>query len=172
MQQRREGGATGGGKGTGLRELDGGLFSTSPGPAKSAQPKRKPGTLTLRWESAMPVRAAELKARELGAPDWEGDAYAIAVYHVPGLNAGQKSLPGELKSVAVLKCEGKRELKPARVEVLQEASGFSTVVYLFSRSEPITKEDGRLEFVAQIGRLSLAQYFFPEEMQFQGKLEL
>jgi hypothetical protein len=29
-----------------------------------------------------------------------------------------------------------------------------------------------LEFVAQIGRLSLAQYFFTEEMQFQGKLEL
>ena len=171
-QQRREGGATGGGKGTGFSGIDGGLFSPEKDGPKSAGLQRSTATLTLRWESAIPVRAAELKAGEIGAPDWEGDYYAIAVYHVPGLNAGQKLPSAVLKSAALLKREGKKDLKPSRVEILQEAGQLSIVVYLFPKSDGITLEDHRLDFVAQIGRLSLAQYFFPQEMQFEGKLEL
>jgi hypothetical protein len=169
-EQRRDGGATGGGRGTGLGGVDGAVFT--PGAAKTPAPKRYPGALLLRWESAAPIRVAEIKAHELGAPDWEGDYYVLAVYHVPDSNSSQKIPAGVLKGAAWLKREGKKDLKPARVEILQEQTGSSIVVYLFPRSEAITKEDGRLEFVAQIGRLSLAQYFYPEEMQFQGKLEL
>jgi len=169
-QQRRDGGATGGGRGTGIGAIDGAVFT--PGAPKSNAPKRYPGALILRWESASPIRVAELKAHELGSPDWEGDYYAIAVYHVPGFDSDQKIPAGVLKSLAILKREGKKDLKPARVEILQEEGGSLIVVYLFPRTEEITKEDRRLEFVAQIGRLSLAQYFFTEEMQFQGKLEL
>ena len=171
-QQRREAGAPGGGKGTGFSGIDGGLFSPEKDGPKRPGPQSSTATLTLRWESAIPVRAAELKAGELGAPDWEGDYYAIAVYHVPGLNAGQKPPSAVLKSAALLKREGKKDLKPSRVEILQEAGQLSIVVYLFPKSDGITLEDHRLEFVAQIGRLSLAQYFFPQEMQFEGKLEL
>ena len=47
-----------------------------------------------------------------------------------------------------------------------------TVVYLFPRSANITVEDQRIEFWAKFGRLSVTQYFYPQEMQFQGKLEL
>ena len=72
-QQRREGGATGGGKGTGFSALDGGVFSPDKDGPKSNAPKLSAGRLALRWESAIPVRAAELKAGEVGAPDWEGD---------------------------------------------------------------------------------------------------
>ncbi len=170
-EQRRQGGATGGGKGSGLKALGLGGGSDTP-----AQPSRisQGGTLTIRWESAFPVRAAELKAQDLGAPDWEGDAYVVAVYGVPGLkfNHNQKSLEGELKAAAFLKREGKKDLKPSSVQLMQTPNGLGIVVYVFPRSNEISIADQRVEFVAQIDRLSLAQYFYPAEMEFEGKLQL
>jgi len=127
----------------------------------------------VRWKSALPVRTAELKAGETGAPDWDGDYYAIAVYDVPGLFSGnQKTLAGDLRRTAVLKRDGKKDITPSRVDVALSASKLATVVYLFPRSIPITTDDKRIGSVAQIGQLSLAQYFFTEEMQLQARLEL
>jgi hypothetical protein len=130
--------------------------------------------LTILWESAFPVRAAELKAHEFGAPDWEGDAYVIAVYDVPDLRIGgnEKALNGDFKRGAYLKREGKKDLKPSSVQLMQQPNGLATVVYVFSRSEEISVIDQRVEFVAQIERLSLAQYFYPAQMQIEGKLHL
>jgi len=48
----------------------------------------------------------------------------------------------------------------------------ATVVYLFRRSVEITRKDQRVEFVAQLDRLFLAQFFIVEEMSLGGKLEL
>ena len=48
----------------------------------------------------------------------------------------------------------------------------ATVVYLFPRSAHITADDPRIEFDAQVGRIAVAVYFYPPQMQFQGKLEL
>ena len=151
-QQRREGGAARG----------------------PAPPVKQVSPMTIRWESALPVRAAELKAREIGAPDWEGDAYVLAVYDVPDLKVGSNTrlLATELKQAAVLKRAGKKDTHPYNVELMQQQNGLSTVVYLFPRSEEITLSDERIEFDAQINRLSLAQYFFPAEMEFEGKLQL
>jgi hypothetical protein len=169
-EPRRDGGGPGGGRETGPGGVDGAVYM--PGAPKTPAPKRYPGALLLRWESAAPIRVAEIKAHEMGAPDWEGDYYVLAVYHVPDLNSSPMIPAGVLKGAAWLKREGKKDLKPARVEILQEQTSSSIVVYLFPRSEAVTKEDGRLEFVAQIGRLSLTQCFNLEEMLYQGKLEL
>jgi len=169
--QRREGGQMGGGKGVGLDGVGGGgLF----GPADNAKTEvvksrtSKMGTLPVRWESAFPVRAAELKAQELGAPDWDGDFYAVAVYDVPGLKANSS----DLKRVALLKRDGKKDIKPARVDILQSASGLTKVVYLFPRSDEITREDQQIRFTAQIERLYVELVFNTGEMEFQGKLQL
>ena len=126
----------------------------------------------VRWESALPVRAAELKAGEEDLPEWEGSVYAIAVYDVPGLNVNQKALPKGLGKEAYLKRDGKRDLKPVGVTLLPQEGGLTTIVYLFPRSEEITLEDKRVEFAAVFGTLSLAQYFYPPQMQFLGKLEI
>ena len=98
------------------------------------------------------------------------DHYAIAVYDVPTPN--RWNLARELKGIAFLKREKKKDLKPSRVEILRGAGGTATVVYLFPRSAEITAKDGRLEFVVQIGRLFVSQFFYTQEMQLQGKLEL
>jgi hypothetical protein len=128
------------------------------------------GSVAVRWESALPVRAAEQKEGELGSPMWDGNYYAIAVYDVhPPFHW---NLANELKDVAFLKRDKKKDVKPARVQILPRDNGLITVVYLFPRSAEITRKDPNIRFVAQIGRLFVSQFFFPEDMQFLGKPEL
>ena len=58
------------------------------------------------------------------------------------------------------------------MNLLPQDGGLTTIVYLFPRSEEITDDNKRVEFTAVFGRLFLAQYFYPAQMQFQGKLKL
>jgi hypothetical protein len=129
-----------------------------------------PGNVKVRWESALPIRAAEQKAGELTAPMWDGDFYALAVYDVPP--PFRWNLANELKGLAYLKRDKRKDVKPVRVLIQPRDNGLITVVYLFPRSAEITKKDPNIRFVAQIGRLFVSQFFFPEEMQLQGRPEL
>jgi hypothetical protein len=133
----------------------------------------EPPALRLRWESALPVRQAELKARETNAPTLNEASYAIAVYDVPSriMNGNSRNLASQLKKHASIKRDGKKDLKPSSVEVLQREDG-PVIVYLFPRSKEITRQDKRIEFDAQIGRLQFAGSFYVEDMTCQGKLEL
>ena len=131
----------------------------------------RPFTVQIRWESALPIRAAELKAGILEPPTLAGDGYSIAVYGVPGgyFKDDPKKLGDPLKKEASLRREGKDDVKPSSVEVFQREDGL-VVVYLFPLSAELTKKDGLIEFSARIGRLGVVQYFDAAEMQFQGKL--
>jgi hypothetical protein len=132
----------------------------------------RPFTLQVRWESALPIRAAELKAGVIEPPTLAGDGYSIAVYGVPGsyFKDDPKKLGDPLKKEASLRREGKDDVKPSSVEVFQREDGL-VVVYLFPLSAELTKKDGLIEFAARIGRLGLTQYFDAGEMLFQGKLQ-
>jgi hypothetical protein len=179
----REGGQMGQPKGVGYDNVDpagsgpklptniGEIFTGSD--SRSARSMVQAITLRLRWESALPVRLAELKSREIEPPTLEGDGYRIAVYGIPSGNfkGDPKKLGDPLKELAVLKREGKKDVKPLSVEVFQRSDGVA-VVYLFPLSAEITRKDGRLEFEAHIGRIVVAQTFNLGEMEFQGKLEL
>lgn len=179
--QRRDGGnmtAEGGGKSSGLDLND--LTGINP---KDRQADKTdldangiPRHIIARWESALPVRAAQIKAKNDDAPDLDGEDYAIAVYDVPlkgaMFNVDLKTLAGMLKRNAEIKEEGKKDLKPSRVVLRQNGSSIATIIFFFPRSARFTKEDKRLEFVALVGRLYLAQYFYPPEMILKGKLEL
>ena len=91
------------------------------GDDRSARSLPRPIALKLRWESALPVRIAELKSHVVEPPTLEGDGYRIAVYGIPG--AGFKGDPKELgkplKNLAALKREGKKDVRPVSVEVFQ-----------------------------------------------------
>jgi len=169
----RQSGGMGTGQSVGLEALSTsaltGIGANQP-TRRGARPKAL--QVEVRWESALPVRAAELKAKEEDLPEWEGSVYAIAVYDVPGLNVNQKAVIKGLSKEAYLKRDGKKDLKPVGVNLLPQEGGLTTIVYLFPRSEEITAEDRRVEFSAVFGRLSLAEYFYPAQMQFLGKLEL
>lgn len=130
-------------------------------------------TLTLRWISALPISSALLIAREPNAPAVDENHYAIAVYGLPSgfLRGDPDSLGAGLRSRAALKRDKKKDMAPSSVEVLLRDEG-PVVVYFFPRSNEITRKDKQVEFDAEIGRLKFAQSFVPDEMVYQGKLEL
>jgi len=129
--------------------------------------------LLVRWETALPVRAAELKAGELDPPTLDGEGYRLAVYGVPGpyFKGDPKKLGDPLRNEAALKREGKPDVKPARAEVFQR-QGSMVIVYLFPLSAEINKKDTLMEFSAQIGRIVVRQMFDVTEMRFEGNVEL
>jgi len=129
--------------------------------------------LLVRWESALPVRAAELKAHEPTPPILSDDGYIIAVYGVPASFAkGDPTTLGKpLREQAALRREGKKDVQPSRVEVF-ELGDSVLVAYQFPLSAEIGKKDAFVEFSALIGRLQVSQHFLIEAMQFQGKFEL
>jgi len=142
-------------------------------PAPAAPSRAQIIRLLVRWESALPVQAAELKRAEGQPPTLSDNGYSIAVYGVPFTDAkgDPLSLARDFKESAFLKREGKQDVKPLRVEAF-ELERNAVVVYLFPYSAEISKKDGVVEFIALIGRLQVSQTFNVEEMQFQGKLEL
>ena len=130
-------------------------------------------TLSLRWESALPVREAELKARETDAPTIDENHYAIAVRGVPPrmLRSGGHALESELKKQAVLKRAGKKDVKPSSVEVHEREDG-PLIVFLFPKTAEITSSDRDVTLDAQIGRLKFAAEFEIGDMIYDGKLAL
>jgi hypothetical protein len=128
------------------------------------------GSVTIRWESALPVRVAASKVGETSLAGGLDDYYAIAVHDLrPPF---RWNLAKELRGVAFLKRDNKKDLKPARVLVVPRQNGLATLVYLFPRSVEITRKDRSLLFVAQVGRLFISTKFIPEEMWLQGQLQL
>jgi hypothetical protein len=180
--QLREGGQMGQPRGIGNEGVDAKgsgpkvsptVFSGPGGDDRSPRSLPQPIALKVRWESALPVQIAELKAHEIAPPTLEGDGYRIAVYGIPGANfKGDPAQLGKpLKNLAALKREGKKDVRPASVEVFQRENDV-VVVYLFPLSAEIVKKDLQVEFDAQIGRIVVAQIFDLSEMEFMGKLEL
>jgi len=127
----------------------------------------------VRWETALPVRTAQLKVGEIAPPTLEGDGYRVAVYGIPGpLPKGDpQKLGAPFKQAAALTREGKKDVKPSRVEVFQREDGL-VVVFLFPLSAEISTKDALVGFHAQIGRIVVRQTFDVHEMYFHGQLEL
>ena len=130
-------------------------------------------TLRLRWETALPVRIAELTSREPESPVSENSGYCIGVYGIPGVTLGgdPKKLGEPLKSQAVLRRPEKKDARPLSVEVFPRSDGWA-VFYVFPLSTEISPKDRQVEFLAHIGRIVVTQSFDLAEMYFQGKLEL
>jgi hypothetical protein len=130
--------------------------------------------LRVRWESALPVQLAVLKANETPAPTSDGEAYRIVVYGIPGgssLKGDFKKLAQPLKDQAFLKREGKKDVKPSGVEVFFANDGWA-VLYTFPLSAEISPRDKQIDFEAHIGRIVILEPFVLADMTFQGKLEL
>jgi len=149
------------------------VFTGRGGDDRSPRSRAQPLTLRLCWESALPVRLAELKTHTIEPPTLEGDGYQIAVYGIPGpaFREAPEKLGNPLKNTAALKREGKKDVKPVRVEVFQRQDGLA-VVYMFPLSAELSVKDEQVRFEALIGRISVAYTYSLNDMQFLGKLEL
>lgn len=178
--ERRDGGQMGRPHGVGYDYIEGAENKTKPDGALTPLVRRSKdglgaaGTiLLLRWETAMPVRVAELKAKVMEPPLLEDDGFVLAVYGVPGkfFNGSPEALGAPLKKDAILRREGKKDVRPVRVEVFQRDADL-VVAYVFSRSEEFTRSDKFLQFRAQIGRFTVVHDFDLQQMWFQGRLEM
>lgn len=176
--QRREGGNMGQARGVGYDGIDDRIFHPEVlgnpfGGAERPGPPQPVFRLLVRWESALPVRAAEFKIHESGPPTLSDDGYTIAVYGIPGtyFKGDPRSLGEPLKGEAVLRRQGKKDVRPSVVEVFQFDRGVAAV-YLFPLSAEIGARDRTIEFSALIGRLQVSQTFLLDQMKLQGKLEL
>ena len=130
-----------------------------------------PPTLTVRWESALPVQQALLRTHDADAPSIDEGHYAITVMGLPTRLANNPQMSEkELKGHAQLKRNGKK-IKPSDVRVLSRDQGL-VIVYLFPRSKEITQKDHDVEFGAHMGRFEITEQFQPTEMVYNGKLEL
>jgi hypothetical protein len=130
-----------------------------------------PSTVTVRWESAMPVRQAEQKLREepLAADELH---YAVSIIGLPSftLNGDPEELKRRLQSDAYLK-KGKKKIAPVDIKVLMRDSN-PVLLLLFSRTEEITVADKELELSMRAGDLEIKQKFALKQMMSNGKLEL
>jgi hypothetical protein len=181
-EQLREGGQMGQPRGVGNENVDPkgsgpkvspNVFTGRGGDDRSARSLAQSIRLKLRWESALPVRLAELKSREVELPMLEGEGYRIIVYGVPGgdFKGDPEKLGEPLKGMAALKREGKKDVRPVRVEVFPQETNVA-IAYLFPLSAEITKSDRLVQFDAHIGRIVLSHTYDLGEMEFMGKLEL
>ena len=150
-------------------------FTGPGGNHRSIRSLSQPIALRVRWDNALPIRLAELKTHEVEPPTSEVDGYRISVYGIPvpdaDIRRDTKLLAEPLRKWATLKREGKKDVRPVKVEVFQRETGM-VVVYVFPSSAEITEKDRQVQFEAQIGRIVLAQTFLLNEMEFMGKLEL
>ena len=138
---------------------------------RRAHEKPDPGAFLVRWESARPVRTAEKKAGANDAPEFDdSEYYAIAIYNIP--TPKRWNLANELKGIAALRRYQKKDLKPAQVVITRNDDETATILYLFPRSEEITKRDITVVFYAQVGRLFVTQAFSVKDMQIRDQLEL
>ncbi len=167
---RRDGGDWDQGIGKGVGIAGTGILGPTRMRAARERAHQKPdqGNVLVRWESALPVHAAEVKLGDMDGPEWQTKYYAIAVFDVP-VPAHWQS--GGLKGIAALKRFQKKDFRPSRVEILRHEDNMVDVVYYFSRSEELTKKDITLVFQAQIGRSVISLPFTVDEMQYQGNPE-
>jgi hypothetical protein len=82
----------------------------SPAGQSTGSSSSEPPKLTLRWESAMPVRTAELRVHDNNAPYIDESHYAIAVYGIPDrmIEGDLQKLGDQLRNDASLKRDGKK----------------------------------------------------------------
>ncbi len=136
-------------------------------------PQGSPPSLTLRWESALPMRAAQLKSGDVNAPTIDDDHYAIAVYGLPDhlLGSDPQTFIERLRPEGSLKREGKKTIAASEVKLLPRDNG-SVVVFYFPRKIEISAKDGEIEFAGHVGLIEFTQSFTLGDMTFAGKLEL
>jgi hypothetical protein len=142
-------------------------------PVQSSSPQLSSPTLTLRWESALPMRVAQVKSGNVNAPVMDDDHFAIAIYGLPDRLLGEDpaNFTGRLKPEGSLKREGKKNITASGITLLPRDNG-SIVVFYFPKKQEISLKDNEIDFSGRVGPIEFEQSFSIGDMVFAGKLEL
>lgn len=166
------GGYGGGGYGGGMGGPGmGGGTIPSGGGSGSKREGRRP-EVTLRWESALPMRESAKALGNKAAQQfkaWAEEYYVIAAAGFP--LAPDQDMKDNLREATLLKRNAKDSIAPSRVETVDSPDG-QLVVFLFPRIWDGKIPDGDLTFEAVMGPLNVTAKFRPKEMSYQGKPSL
>jgi hypothetical protein len=168
----------GGGRGTGVDPTGGQSGSPYPGGVETGPNTPPIPKVTVRWDSAQPLREVVQKDQSAAKPanlqDISGEFYVITVVGFPITSQGTAQQIGEeLKKETVLKPggEGKITISPAKVELAQIPEGVRAT-FLFPRSDKIGPEDKEVSFESNSGAIRIRTKFKLNEMMYQDKLAI
>lgn len=131
--------------------------------------------VTLRWESAAPLRAV---AREPLPPEAQG-SYVIAVVGMPGVPTGEgpreesreqaARVLEEIKRNTKLQVKGRSAVVASTLLMLPGRGGMYAI---FPADPPIAESDKEVTFMSQMGPLDVKAKFKLKDMVYQGALAL
>ena len=154
--------------------------------AQDADPDRGAApvlTFTVRWESALPVKQARVRAKygseaatsqeAKRALETEETNYVITVSGLQpnALRGDAAEVKKRAMAVAELIVKGRDPIKPVDL-MLQRGSGAAIAVFAFPRTATLSLDDKEVEFSARFDSLLVKQKFQLKTMVFAGKLEL
>lgn len=140
-------------------------------------------TLMVRWESALPMREARVRAKYGAEAATSAEAKKIlegveSTYVITVSGLGRNALPGDPEAVkkaviaeASLSVKGKDPIKPVDF-MLQRSTAGVIAVFAFPRSTPFAADDKEVEFTARFQSIPVKQRFQLKNMVINGKLEL
>ncbi len=157
----------------------------SGGSRRSGAPDLQQSVLvTVRWQSALPVKQAMVRGRfgdeAANSPEAakflerQEPYYVVAVVGIPAhVLSGS---PERFKAGARLKLKNKPPLPAADVRAEPYREHLATVYFAFPRTQQgapsISLEDAEVEFALELGSNDIEKKFRLKEMVFDGKLEL
>jgi hypothetical protein len=140
-------------------------------------------TVTLLWQTALPVKQA-LAKRKFGAeagtsPDAKtavervDQVYVLTLIGMPGnmLSAAQGDKKAALLASTAVSVNGKPPLQAADVQV-SGGRGTATVSFLFPKSATFTADDKEMEFSAKFDKTTIKKKFKLKDMVVNGKVEM
>jgi hypothetical protein len=150
----------------------------------SGAPDRGPALLskvTVRWESAMPVKQAHRKRGSVPVADDGKSYYAIGIAGFRP-DASEAQFEPSAPEASLRYCD-RDPAAATSVRVLRDADGHPFIVFLFPvtgairepgifRPFPIAFRPNKFHFVAQIGPIEIRQTFSLRDMLYLRHLEL
>jgi hypothetical protein len=136
----------------------------------------------IRWESALPVRAANRNP----VPEVEGGPHYVVSINRMQMNPSQTpggrgrlgggadapaDLTQRLLQMSSLQNKGKNPISPVHAEVKDAQADLVTLLY-FPKNRPLELSDKEVAFSTQMGPLAVKAKFNLKDMVYQGKLEL
>ncbi|MBV9265303.1 MAG: hypothetical protein JO061_03955 [Acidobacteriaceae bacterium] len=132
--------------------------------------------VTVRWDSALPVREALVRSHSAEARDTENTLATRDKYYVLTIlglgtagNSDKTMLRQGLLNEARLMRHGKKPIMPEDARI-DEKTG--TIQIFFPKTDPITLDDKEVAFGTVFGTVQVIQRFRLKDMVYKGKLEL
>jgi hypothetical protein len=153
-----------------------GLNSGTPNMSGTPDPR-----VTVRWDSALPIRQALSKQGPAGSADKpalesEPASYIVAVADLPrageymgAMVAAAVNRLDQLVAATSITLKGKPALTPEKVEHGRDGT---SLLFTFPRGSPISLDDKEVEFATRIGAMEVRRKFKLKDMVYQGKLAL